>query len=53
METGAEARTSALDLFRLDGKTAIVTGGGRGVGQYIVEGLVEAGAYVTLFSRKK
>ena len=53
METGAEARTSALDLFRLDGKTAIVTGGGRGLGQYMAEALVDAGANVVLCSRKK
>ena len=41
-----------LDLFRLDGKTAIVTGGGRGLGQYMVEALSEAGANVVLCSRK-
>jgi NAD(P)-dependent dehydrogenase (short-subunit alcohol dehydrogenase family) len=42
---------NTLDLFRLDGKTAIVTGGGRGLGQYIAEGLVDAGARVVLCSR--
>jgi gluconate 5-dehydrogenase len=46
-------RTGALDLFRLDGKTAIVTGGGRGLGQYMAEALVDAGARVVLCSRKK
>ena len=41
-----------LDLFRLDGKTAIVTGGGRGLGQYFAQGLSDAGANVVLCSRK-
>lgn len=35
-----------LDLFRLDGKTAIVTGCGRGLGQGIGVALAEAGANV-------
>jgi gluconate 5-dehydrogenase len=41
-----------LDLFRLDGKTAIVTGGGRGLGEYFAEALSDAGANVALCSRK-
>ncbi|GCE17015.1 SDR family oxidoreductase [Dictyobacter kobayashii] len=43
---------STLDLFRLDGKTAIITGGGRGLGQYFAQALSEAGANVVLCSRK-
>ncbi|KHE72822.1 SDR family oxidoreductase [Halobacillus sp. BBL2006] len=39
-------------LFNLTGKTAIVTGGGRGLGEQIAEGLAEAGANVILCSRK-
>lgn len=41
-----------LDLFRLDGKTAIVTGGERGLGQHMAEALSDAGANVVICSRK-
>jgi NAD(P)-dependent dehydrogenase (short-subunit alcohol dehydrogenase family) len=44
---------NALDLFRLDGKTAIVTGGGRGLGSYMAAALSGAGASVVLCSRKR
>ena len=44
---------NALDLYRLDGKTAVVTGGGRGLGQYMAEALSDAGASVAVCSRKK
>lgn len=35
---------SILDAFRLDGKTALVTGCRRGIGRGLAEGLAEAGA---------
>ena len=41
----------ADDLFSVEGKTALVTGGSRGVGLMIARGLVEAGAKVYISSR--
>jgi NAD(P)-dependent dehydrogenase (short-subunit alcohol dehydrogenase family) len=41
------------DQFNLEGKVAIVTGGGRGLGEQIAIGLAEAGADVVVCSRKK
>jgi NAD(P)-dependent dehydrogenase (short-subunit alcohol dehydrogenase family) len=40
------------DLFTIAGKTALVTGGSRGIGEMIVRGYVAAGAKVYLSSRK-
>jgi NAD(P)-dependent dehydrogenase (short-subunit alcohol dehydrogenase family) len=39
-------------LFSIEGKTALVTGGSRGIGEMIVRGFVDAGAKVYLSSRK-
>ncbi|MFM1653835.1 SDR family oxidoreductase [Brevibacillus sp. B_LB10_24] len=41
------------ELFHLGGRVAIVTGGGRGLGEQIAIGLAEAGADVVVCSRKK
>ena len=40
------------DLFSVHGKTALVTGGSRGIGLMIARGLVDAGARVYISSRK-
>lgn len=44
---------SIIARFRLDGRTAIVTGASRGIGQSIALALAEAGANVVVSSRKK
>jgi len=40
------------EMFDLSGKVAIITGGGKGIGLKMAEGLAEAGAHVVLCSRK-
>jgi NAD(P)-dependent dehydrogenase (short-subunit alcohol dehydrogenase family) len=41
------------DLFDLTGKTAVVTGGSRGIGAEMAEGLAEAGASLMLCARRE
>jgi NAD(P)-dependent dehydrogenase (short-subunit alcohol dehydrogenase family) len=41
------------ELFDLSGKTAIVTGGSRGIGKEMAEGLAEAGASLMLCARRE
>jgi NAD(P)-dependent dehydrogenase (short-subunit alcohol dehydrogenase family) len=41
----------ALELFDLSGKVAIVTGGGKGIGRQMAEGLAELGASLVLCAR--
>ena len=51
-QTRGAGEMTVLELFSLKGKTAIVTGGGRGLGAQIAQGFAEAGANVVLCSRK-
>ena len=43
---------SILDLFKLEGKTALVTGASRGLGQGMAVGLAEAGADIVAMSSR-
>jgi NAD(P)-dependent dehydrogenase (short-subunit alcohol dehydrogenase family) len=42
-----------LDRFRLDGRTALVTGGSKGLGKVAAQALAEAGASVAVTSRSR
>jgi len=41
-----------MKLFDLSGKTAIVTGGGKGIGRQMADGLAEAGANILVCARQ-
>ncbi|MCA9261473.1 MAG: SDR family NAD(P)-dependent oxidoreductase, partial [Planctomycetales bacterium] len=42
---------NVLDLFRLNGRTALITGGSRGLGRVFAEAFAQAGASTVIMSR--
>src|SRR5882757_5743768 len=48
----ADMNKNVREMFDLTGRTAIVTGGSRGLGKEIAEGLGEAGANLVLCARR-
>jgi NAD(P)-dependent dehydrogenase (short-subunit alcohol dehydrogenase family) len=49
---GAHKETSMKNLFSLEGRVALVTGGSRGIGKMIAAGLLHQGAKVYITARK-
>jgi short subunit dehydrogenase len=43
----------SLDIFKLDGRVALITGGNRGLGFAMAKALAEAGADVVVTSRQE
>src|SRR5262245_26090709 len=51
VDNGEAYMSGSGSFFRLDGRTALVTGGGQGIGAAICRRLSEAGARVAVFDR--
>ncbi|MCF2500299.1 SDR family NAD(P)-dependent oxidoreductase [Dyadobacter chenhuakuii] len=48
-----DSNTAALNVFSLAGKLALITGGGSGIGFYIAQSMVQAGAKVVITGRRE
>jgi 2-deoxy-D-gluconate 3-dehydrogenase len=53
MEKSSYSCTNVLDLFRLDGKIALVTGAASGLGASIAQALAQAGASVAVHGNRR
>jgi NAD(P)-dependent dehydrogenase (short-subunit alcohol dehydrogenase family) len=53
MNTSPAIELAKAPSFRLDGKRALITGGGRGIGLAAASALAQGGAHVTLAARTK
>jgi NAD(P)-dependent dehydrogenase (short-subunit alcohol dehydrogenase family) len=49
--SSSQASSDPLSRFRLDGRTAVITGIGPGIGEHVARAFAEVGANVVLFAR--
>ena len=52
-ESLLKAETLYPSIFSLEGKIALITGGGSGIGFYTAQCMVQAGAHVVLTGRRE